>query len=453
MGCIDSQRPPRGIDTPGSNWMESMNDPGVQIQTLYRGSLRIHYSGHRGRKCISQTSDFSISRSRQENISSSEPELQISTPNMAYLTSCFPIETTEGSWNASKNVGILPSYADSFSSEVTSADECAVELNFGEILATNGTKVEIFRNYITHSYNSKSDIFDDGETPDLEHDNLPPIETMSKVEDSSQSCINKVLKSPNYGVVEGEFSDSEGTIIENEEVISSADSYGQLTPVSGQTSERFDHLSGKLRTKVPQTETHDLGIETTSRTNSEDTLEFAQQEVNRTQNVASVLSEKLDSMSPLLQLLCSIEQTGSQSPSVLSLEKHDNIEVTTTNIDDLDKKINDTSKFIQFLRARSVSILTGDESADDFLTSSYQEVEREIFSLQDHRLELEKEKGKLLGNLQLQILQSLECGPTNDTVEFQRTVEREVCTSDVVLPEECFLNAVSKECEACVRDR
>jgi len=204
------------------------------------------------------------------------------------------------------------------------------------------------------------------------------------------------------------------------------------SPQSEATYETLDRASdieksSRLISPVCDRSIHDT-LQSRSKVAPEKTSEcifhLTKQQVNRTQRVASKVNDKLEIISSLAS---SVSKTYTFSPS--SLQRSE-------DIDKLEEEIRSTTNRVRDLRRRSVAMLLtdldGSRAAENLITPFYLNIEKEISSLQDHLLLLEKQKESMINELQIKVLKSND-SPLN--MERPMTLVQEVCLVDNKIPE------------------
>jgi len=366
---------------------------------------------------------LTISRQGHENIvSSSNPAMQISTPIINYVDSGnnpVKLEQSHIVNDITSGVGSYQTYAN--------VSDC--DLNDGHIPhlnVWNGDCSLIASVPPNHGESNEKD-----ERLDMELENTTkPVGGFTPVKvsiinwsNNQRSVTNKIEQTAGNVFVEGVFNISENTRRANkDEKTDDEFSYYPSSPQSQATYETVDIWSDNERsssfTKTPLLK--EFQVWPKSQKISNDIFQFAQQEVSRTQNVASKLDDKLEKMDSLVSSVSS-RFIFSQ----LSLEKSE-------SIDKLEEDINNIMRSIRDLRRRSVSMLISDKdvnsSTDDLTTTYYLDAEREISSLQERLILLEKHKQNMISDLQMNVLQFGECSPLK--MERSIMVVNEDCSVD-----------------------
>jgi len=144
-------------------------------------------------------------------------------------------------------------------------------------------------------------------------------------------------------------------------------------------------------------------------------FEFSKQQIIKTRRESMLLSETLEKM-PSLKLSLNNSRTNNMEEGYITdecMSSEDNaaLEVMTSEIDELDKKVNKSMQKITALRRQSLDLLAdGDDSgnSDDekCMNVSLLLLEKEIHRWQDHKGKLMDEREKIIAKLQSELITS-----------------------------------------------
>jgi len=362
----------------------------------------------------------------EKMLSSSSSAMQISTPITNHVVSCMNKVKSE----RSHTVNDISSVVGSFQYQTyVNGSGCDLDVGQNPYLNVWNGDCSVIASVLPNQREPSTIEKDDRLDMELESPPTPVgCYTPAKVHslnwlNNQRSVTNKLEQTSGNVVVEQVLNISKSTRLADMDEKTHDEFSSYLTsPQCWATYETVDTWSDNERSlRLTETPVHErtllkkFELWPKGRKRSKDILQFAQQEVSRTQRVASKLDDKLVKVD-------SLANSGSNrfifSPS--NLQKSE-------NIDKLEEEIDNIIKNIRNLRRRSVSMLISDKdlnsSADD-LTTLYLDVEREISSLQKRLLLLEKQKENMISDLQMNMLQF------GETLKAERSimVVNEVCS-------------------------